>query len=267
MTCQTRIPEKFEQLSESDAVNMSDSWYQYTTADHFWMQWRFSVLRELLQKVALGERILEVGCGSAVASQQIEAEFDVAVDGCDLNPTGMRLAEPGRGNLYLYNIHDRRPEWENAFDTIFLLDTLEHIDEPVEFLRSVAFHLQKDGIIVLNVPALNFLYSRYDEVVGHVKRYDKKTMKRELAEAGLSLDRHRYWGITMLPVVLARKVMASFLPQDRVCASGIDPSKSAEFLLRCLMAAEQKLIRSPWAGSSLAGVARLVRKAEVKSDV
>lgn len=246
-----------EMLSPPIGVSMADDWYQYANTGHFWFQWRFEVLRRLLRGIDLGDRILEIGCGNGISRDQFEAELDRPVHGCDLNLAAIRLAAPGRGRLYYYNIHDRRPEWRGAFDSILLLDTLEHIDDTRGFLDSVQSHLRPGGYLVINVPAIQSLYSRYDEVAGHIKRYSVPVLKDELGGAGLELVRWRYWGWTMMPVLAARAVMLSLSSREQVIRRGFDPgSPTADRILRGLMRVELASMSAPRVGASLSALAR-----------
>lgn len=244
-------------LSPPAGFSMADDWYQFARTDHFWFQWRFAVLQRLLAGIDLGGQILEIGCGNCVARDQFEAALDRPVHGCDLNLAAMKLAGPGRGELYFYNIHDRRPEWRQAFDSILLLDTLEHIDDTRTFLESVRAHLKPGGLLVINVPALQALYSRYDAVAGHVKRYTVPVLADELAEAGFELMRTRYWGCTMLPVLAARAAALRLSRQEDVIKRGFQPaSPLADRVLRSLMRLELASSAAPRLGASLAALAR-----------
>lgn len=235
---------------------MADDWYAYASSEHFWFQWRLAALRRLLAGIDPGERILEVGCGNGIARGQLEAHYDRPIDGCDLNLHALQLAEAGRGRLYLYNVHDRRPEWDGQFDTIFLLDTLEHIETPVPLLQSLGHHLRPKGLLVLNVPAVECLYSRYDQLAGHVRRYRLTTLATELEQAGFRLLRSAYWGLTLVPVVALRKLLVRFAAPERVIARGFQPSsRLADLVLRGLMHTERGLLKRPWIGTSLAVVA------------
>jgi SAM-dependent methyltransferase len=236
---------------------MADAWYAHARADHFWIQWRFQAMRRLLRNVELGNRVLDVGCGSGIVRDQLEACYDRPVLGCDLNVAALERAKPGRGKLYLYDVHDRRPEWAGAFDSVFLLDTLEHIDDAVGFLQSIRFHVADHGLLVINVPALQSMYSVYDEVAGHVKRYSLAVLREELGSAGFAIARYAHWGLLMLPVLAARKWMLRFCDRDRVITRGFEPpTKWTDCLLRTLMAIERRCIPRPWIGSSLLVAAR-----------
>jgi 2-polyprenyl-3-methyl-5-hydroxy-6-metoxy-1,4-benzoquinol methylase len=247
---------EIEVLSAESPVNMANQWYEHVAADHFWMQWRLDVLRSLMEKQNLGNDLLEVGCGNCIARNQLEDVLSLPIAGCDLNRSSMELAEPGRGRLYLYDIFDRRPEWLEHFSTVFLLDTLEHIERPNEFLSAVRDHLQPQGFLVINVPALQSLYGKYDDLVGHVKRYDKNVLTRELTASGFELVACRYWGLSTIPVVAARKALGMLWKRDRIVEKGIAPSRIADLFLRSLMKLEQATVPRPPVGTSLAAIAR-----------
>lgn len=244
-------------LSPPIDYQMADEWYALATADHFWFQWRFRALLRLIGTRELEGPVLEVGCGHGVVRGQLERAYGCPVDGCDVNLSALSLAPSGRGGLYVYDIHQRRPEWREHFGTIFLLDTLEHIPEPTPFLESLAWHLRQGGMLAINVPALQSLYSRYDEVAGHVKRYNRYRLRSELATAGFTLPRSAYWGGSLLPVAAARKAMLRFISPERVIERGFQPGSAwTDGFLRLLMAIETGLPFSPPLGTSLLGLAR-----------
>ena len=252
-------PSVLEVLSPETPVNMTNQWYQYATPDHFWMQWRFHVLRELVSTHDLGEKLVEIGCGNCVARDQFEEYLSLPVDGCDLNRLSLELAGPARGRLFLYDILDQRAEWREYFSTVLLLDTLEHIEEPVSFLKSIGYHTQPNGLLIINVPALQSLHSTYDDVQGHVKRYTKSILTGELDSGGYQLLEARYWGFSMIPVLALRKAWGAISPREKAVANGFQPSSRAmDICLRSLMAIERALLRKPVFGTSLAAIARKI---------
>jgi 2-polyprenyl-3-methyl-5-hydroxy-6-metoxy-1,4-benzoquinol methylase len=243
-------------LSPPTAFQMADEWYEFAAADHFWFQWRFRAICEILRRESLDEPILEVGCGNGVGRDQIEEHYGCRVDGCDVNVTALRKALPARGRLYFYDIHQRRPEWRGHFGTVLLLDTLEHIRQPEYFLQSVSYHLRPQGRLLVNVPALQRLYSRYDEIAGHLRRYNVALLRQQLRAAGFSIVHHAYWGATLLPVALARKWMLRMCSPERTIRLGFQPgSKLADRFLRGLMHIECRLCPRAPLGTSLVALA------------
>jgi 2-polyprenyl-3-methyl-5-hydroxy-6-metoxy-1,4-benzoquinol methylase len=253
------MPARIEVLSTDSPVNMADQWYEYATPKHFWMQWRFEVLRLLLAKYELGKSLVEIGCGNCVARDQLEEFLSIPVDGCDLNRASLELAGPASGRQFLYNIFDQRPEWHEYFSTVFLLDTLEHIEDPIAFLRSIHNHTRPNGYVVINVPALGVLRSKYDDVAGHVKRYSKAILSAELNASDYRLVEAHYWGFSMIPVLAVRKVLGAFLPRERIIEVGFQPSSGiVDGCLRLLMKAELATLSNPSVGTSLVAIARRV---------
>jgi ubiquinone/menaquinone biosynthesis C-methylase UbiE len=71
-------------------------------------------------------------------------------------------------------------------------NVLEHIDDHVEALRSMARLVRRGGHIVLVCPAFPFAMSPVDIATGHVRRYTKRSMRAALAAAGLEIVEVRY---------------------------------------------------------------------------
>ncbi len=253
------------ELSADAAFHMHDAYYRYATEDHFWIQWRFSVIQHLLEcdGFELGDRVLEVGSGNGVVQSQFERAWDRVVEGCDLNRHALSQGPPTRGKRYLYNVLDRRAEWQQHFSSVLLLDTLEHIEASCEFLDAIRFHLTPRGLIVINVPALPALYSRYDAVQGHVQRYTAGQLRRELTAAGFEVLAHTYWGGNLVPIAWLRKFLVRFAAHDEVLSKGFaPPSALVDRVLRGLRAAEQTGWKLPW-GTSLAAIARRLDSPEM----
>lgn len=203
---------------------MADEWYELATEDHFWMRWRH---REILRAVERAkvpiQRALEIGCGKAVARQMLERDLGVPVDGCDLNRAGLEMAKPGLGRLFFYDIFDQDPAMLGRYDAVFLLDVLEHIEDDTAFLAAAIRHLRVGGIVIVNVPASMLLFSQYDIVAGHVRRYRHGNLTRVFEQSGLAPESVRYWGMLMLPVALARKVRLTFTSKEETIRAGFEP--------------------------------------------
>ena len=71
-------------------------------------------------------------------------------------------------------------------------NVLEHIEDHVDALRSMATLVRPGGRIILIVPAFMFAMSQVDIATGHVRRYTKKTMRAALTDAGLTVEKLHY---------------------------------------------------------------------------
>ncbi len=70
-------------------------------------------------------------------------------------------------NSLLENINQK-------YDVIIYFDVLEHIKKDLRELRIAKSKLNKDGYLIINVPAHQQFYNDFDKSVGHFKRYNKK---------------------------------------------------------------------------------------------
>lgn len=238
---------------------MADEWFHLATADHFWMQWRHRVLLRAIKFARTPlRRALEIGCGKGVARDMLERDLGIPVDGCDLNRTVLEMANPGKGKLFLYNILDQDPSLLDGYDAVFLLDVLEHIDDDLVFLRAALRHLRPGGLVVVNVPASMLFFSDYDRAVGHLRRYTAASLKTLLRRSGTEPETIRPWGLSMVPLLLARKVMLRGAKTAGVIRAGlVPPNEISRLLLQAMKNIETALPFSMPFGASILAWSRL----------
>jgi hypothetical protein len=69
---------------------------------------------------------------------------------------------------------------KNKYNTIIYLDVLEHIKNDSKEIINAYNSLKKNGYLIINVPAFQYLYSKFDEDLMHFKRYSKQDFKKIL---------------------------------------------------------------------------------------
>ncbi len=67
------------------------------------------------------------------------------------------------------------------YDSIIYLDVIEHIKDHKKEIINAYNSLKKNGYLIINVPAFQFLYSQFDKDVDHIKRFQKKDFKKILS--------------------------------------------------------------------------------------
>lgn len=212
---------RIEQLSPVTAVSMADEWFEHATADHFWMQWRHEMLVRQLTRIGHPiEKALEVGCGHGIVRQLVERDLGFAVDGCDLNRSALEMAANGKGRLLVYDIFDRNPALLEAYDLVLLMDVMEHVDDDLGFLSAALEHLKPGGIVAINVPAHMTFYSKYDEVVGHKRRYGIARIKWLFRQTNIEPLSITWWGLTLLPLLFARKIVLRCVSREHTIQTG-----------------------------------------------
>lgn len=80
---------------------------------------------------------------------------------------------------------------ERRFDTLLYVDVLEHIEDDRGEVSAAVDRLRPGGALVVLSPAHDWLFTAFDESIGHFRRYDRGSL-RELTPAGARLERFRY---------------------------------------------------------------------------
>ena len=196
MSADTR---RVERLSTTPEVEFPGEWYDLTAIDHFWFQWRLAAALRQWRDCGLALeaplRVLDVGGGQGVFRDQVEGATGWTVDLVDLNGPALEAARPGRGRHLYYDVEDGSPGLLGAYDAAILNDVIEHLLDPQPLLRAVARHLKPGGWLLVNVPALQSLFSAYDVAAGHHRRYDRRTLPAELPTTEWDVRDVRYWGL------------------------------------------------------------------------
>ncbi len=233
-------------------VSMGDWWFDIATADHFWIRRRFDVMRKIAgPRVSGAKRAAEIGCGNGLLQKDVEDYFGISVAGFDLNEVALKKNVSRLSPLYCYDIHQRDPLFRSHFDTLFLFDVLEHIEDESGFLQAVKFHLSDSGTLLVNVPAHQFFHSDYDRAAGHVRRYSASQLLRVLEANGFKVRVSTYWGLPLVPLLLVRKAIPLSSGDGK---SGFDPKgRGTNRMLRLLARAE--LVPQSFLGTSVMAVA------------
>jgi SAM-dependent methyltransferase len=248
-------------LQTESAHSFPIEWYESAPEDHFWMTWRLNVVLRHLSRLELdGSAALEgfdVGCGRGAFQRQMHSAKVWTIDGCDLNKDAISLNRGHNGRALVYDIFDRRQDFKEKYDLVFLLDVIEHIPEPVEFLSAARFYMKSNGYMMINVPAISAAYSKYDVAVGHIRRYTKNSLRSEIAAAGLVTERITYWGLSLVPLLFLRKAVSLFTKPEAIIKRGmVPPSVLVDKLLRLVMSAELAIAKEAPYGASLLAIAR-----------
>jgi SAM-dependent methyltransferase len=249
----------------SDA-EFPETWYEISASTHFWFEWRFAALLGQLADLGINLaeplRAIEVGGGAGVLRDQVEARTAWTVDLTDLNPAALARAGAGRGEKLVYDILEPCDRRIGAYDVLILFDVLEHVGVTRPLVTAAIRHLRPGGLFLVNVPALPVLHGLYDRVVGHLRRYTRRTLGAELAGTDVVIADVRYWGLTLTPLAALRKLLLA--PRSdpvAIVRQGLaPPGRLAHTLLRMLMHAELRLIRRPPFGASLLLAGRKVQR-------
>ena len=153
---------------------------------------------------ARGRSLLDMPCGDGALTALLAPAFDSVV-GIDASSQHLALA---RQNLPTAQFHEaliEEFETSQRFDTITMINILEHVVDPIEVLRKAAALLSPNGILLVHVPNANAINRRlavlmgtlinceelspFDlQVVGHRRSYALASLRKDIESAGLRIN-------------------------------------------------------------------------------
>jgi ubiquinone/menaquinone biosynthesis C-methylase UbiE len=172
---------------------------------HWWHRAKRRVCIELIKKYRPGPtlEIIDIGCGTGKNMM----EFRQFGEPWGLDSASQALNYCLRRGLYklLRGQAQHMPLGDNQFDVATLLDILEHTDD-LKTLAEMYRILHREAILIMNVPAYAWLWSKWDEVLRHRKRYTKKSLKKLLQFSGFEVCYTSYlFSFLVIPTFILRK--------------------------------------------------------------
>jgi SAM-dependent methyltransferase len=131
-----------------------------------------------------------------------------------------------------------------------MLNVLEHIEDHVAALRSAAALVRPGGAVVVYVPAFNGAMSRFDRLIGHHRRYNRRTLREALTAAGLRVERLRYVNSVGLISWFLLMRVCRMIPRDTLALRCYDAT-----VIRSVAWVE-RFVRPPF-GQSVLAIARV----------
>jgi 2-polyprenyl-3-methyl-5-hydroxy-6-metoxy-1,4-benzoquinol methylase len=83
----------------------------------------------------------------------------------------------------------------SKFNTVYALNVVEHIENDLQALENCRNLLQKDGNLIILVPAYNSLFCDLDRELGHYRRYTQKSLSQIFEKAGFEIIHKQYFNL------------------------------------------------------------------------
>lgn len=207
---------------------------------------------------------LDVGCGTGVVLQALSGAFPLMeLSGCDASRAALEVAARRVPDARLERRDAGDLEWAGPVDVVGSFDVLEHVDDDLCVLSAMTRAARGGGGVLVTVPQHGWLWSSFDALSGHVRRYDARRVRMLFAEAGIEVIRMTSFVSIALPVMAAARLGgrggrasghpsatgpdAKSLDTGRAGANdplrSLDPGPVASGILDASLAAERALIR------------------------
>jgi 2-polyprenyl-3-methyl-5-hydroxy-6-metoxy-1,4-benzoquinol methylase len=143
-----------------------------TVARHPWWRARAKLTLELLRtrSIASPTMVLEAGCGWGTNLGHLE-RAGYQVTGLDISRKCLESLDTVERTLIEADLSEALPGNVPQFQAVLALDVIEHIDDDRAAVGRLCQLTQPRGCAGLSVPPLPELYSEFDRIQGHRRRY------------------------------------------------------------------------------------------------
>jgi SAM-dependent methyltransferase len=185
---------------------------------YWWHVGRRKILKVFLKRYCSKNRnmqILDIGCGTGANFETLEKYGNVF--GLDNSEEAVKYCQKNNyfntilGDIRSVNLDD------NRYDLITNLDVLEHLDDDNLAVQKMYKLLKKDGLVIITVPAYNFLWSKHDIINQHKRRYIKFQLKTILEDNNFKIIKISYMVTFLAPLIilfhLFVRIYNKFLPK------------------------------------------------------
>lgn len=175
---------------------------------HWWHIGKRAIVYGLLGKYLPGgtrtsRRALDLGCGAGLNLERLSQYAQTT--GTDYYEEALhfcrrrgftRLCKADAANL---------PFGSNLFDIVTALDVIEHLDDDQVALAELYRVMRPGGVLIISVPAYRFLWTYWDDILGHRRRYTTSMMRDAVTSAGFKVRKLSYSNaLILVPAVLVR---------------------------------------------------------------
>ncbi|MBI2204116.1 MAG: class I SAM-dependent methyltransferase [Candidatus Rokubacteria bacterium] len=210
--------------------------------EHWWFRARLEILRAVLPPRAPGarrRRVVDLGCGTGTV---LDALHDLGETiGVEIDDTLRGVALVRGLDVRAGALPDRVPVEPGTADVVLLLDVLEHLEDPAATLGTARELLVPHGVLVVTVPAYQWLWSSHDVTLRHKRRYTRRALIRLATDAGFLIDRATYFNTLLFPALAVVRLVGRL--QGRNGHDLKRPAPIVNRLLERVFAAERHLIR------------------------
>tara|TARA_B100000989_G_scaffold291902_1_gene267036 strand:- start:1394 stop:2209 length:816 start_codon:yes stop_codon:yes gene_type:complete len=104
-------------------------------------------------------KVLDIGCGLGYLLSSLDTKYKFGLEpsryACDIIKKNYK-------DINIYNLNSNAiNEIEGTFDIIIAYHVIEHLDDPIKFIKDIKLKLSKNGKVIIGTPLIGGLISNY----------------------------------------------------------------------------------------------------------
>jgi SAM-dependent methyltransferase len=149
--------------------------------------------------------MLDIGCGrghvTAIAARHARTVYAVDRAAAAVEETRERLS--WHADAHVAVADPIAGDWGTAprpirgFDAVMLSEVLEHLQDDLGMMAGARELLTPGGRLIATVPGNPALWTAWDDMAGHLRRYTRNELHGKLEQAGFIVERITNWGFPL----------------------------------------------------------------------
>ena len=180
--------------------------------NHWWFVARKKIIQSILSvylKPDRNKNILEIGCGSGGLLKLLSKYGNLSA--IELDDFSREKASEKKVCKVIKGKLPNNISNKTCYETIFLFDVLEHIEEDKNSIKKINELLSEHGLFILTVPAYMFLWSYHDKTSHHKRRYSMSELTILLDSCGFNIKYSSYFNMILLPLIVIVRLLNKLL--------------------------------------------------------
>lgn len=191
-------PDEYRKMAEVE----DSMWYYRALHRHV----ARSLTRELRGSPA--PHVLDAGCGTGGLLRRLhELQPAWQLMGLDYSILACELARERTHHVIAHGSIAELHFSDAMFDAVVSCDVVCQVADDTQVVKEIYRCLKPGGVVVLTMPAYQWMYSYHDRSVANLRRYSRGQTNALLRGAGFQIVRSTYWNMLPFPLaVLRRKI-------------------------------------------------------------
>ena len=161
--------------------------------------------------------VLEIGCSSGNLINKIKDLKNYIYIGSDVIKNSVeKLSKKYSDTPFLVFDLIKNPFNKSLCNSLIMLNVLEHIKDDDKALLEANKLLEKNGLLILEVPSGKFLFDQYDKELLHYRRYNMNDLIKKITNAGFKIEKKTHLGFIIFPFFIIIKFFNKLIRTDNI---------------------------------------------------
>lgn len=186
---------------------------------YWWLAGKYRIIADVIRRrfkpARRDARVLDLGCGPGNLLDYLAPHGEPF--GSDYSSDALRFCA-GRGyrRLFRADFHSL-PLRSSSFDLVTCIDVLEHLEDDRSAFAELVRILRPGGLLIVSVPAFQFLWGDHDTLYGHHRRYTTGQVRARMQAVGLCVVKLSYFEpLFVLPLLVYRNLKKLLLRGESI---------------------------------------------------